>query len=219
MNTKRIIFWSVFLIILALIVWGLAVSMSRPLSVSDVATGTPTIVTESDHVQGSATAPVTVIEYSDFQCPACESYYWSVAKLLQDESSTTVRFVYRHFPLPQHANAVPASMAAEAAGLQGKFWEMYDLIFKNHTDWTESSDPTKVFIGYATRIGLDINKFTADLSSPISKQAIDSDIQSGQVAGINATPTFFINGKAIVNPSSYAEFKKLIDQAASSSSR
>jgi len=193
--------------------------MSRSLPTDGSIAGTPAPVTASDHVQGSVTAPVTVIEYSDFQCPACESFYWSVSRLLQEESSTTLRLVYRHFPLPQHANAIPASMAAEAAGLQGKFWEMYDLIFKNHTDWTESSDPTKVFIGYATTLGLDINKFITDLNSPISRQVIDSDIQSGQVAGINATPTFFINGKAIVNTSSYADFKKLIDQAASVSSR
>ncbi len=219
MNTKRIIFWVVFLIVLALIVWGLAVAMSKPVTVGGVVTGTAAPVSEIDHVQGSASAPVTLIEYSDFQCPACENFYYSVEKLLQDEPTTTLRFVYRQFPLPQHANAIPSATAAEAAGKQGKFWEMYSVIFKNHTDWTELADASPVFAGYAKTIGLDMDKFAADLKVPTLQAKIQADLQSGQVAGINATPTFFINGKAINNPKSYADFKKLIDEAASTSSR
>ena len=217
MNTKRIIFWVCFLVVLALIIWGLAIAMSRPVTVGGIPVGTPGPVTDSDHVRGSPNALVTLIEYSDFQCPACENFYPEVAKLLQDESSTTLRLVYRHFPLSQHPNAISASMASEAAGVQGKFWEMYDLIFKNHIDWTELADPTPVFVGYAKSLGLDVTKFTADLKNPTLAQVIQTDADSGQVAGINATPTFFINGKPIVNPSSYADFKKLIDQAASTS--
>ncbi len=216
MNIKRIIFWVCFLIILALIVWGLAVAMSKPVIAPGVATGSPAPVSEVDHVKGPSTAPVTIIEYSDFQCPACENYYPVVSRLLE-ESSTTVRFVYRHFPLSQHPNAMPAAMASEAASQQGKFWEMYDLIFKNHSDWTESADPTPTFVGYANTLGLDIPRFIGDLGTSTSKQAIEADSQSGQKAGINATPTFFINGKAINTPSTYAEFKKLIDQATSGS--
>ncbi|MEI6396712.1 MAG: thioredoxin domain-containing protein [Candidatus Taylorbacteria bacterium] len=221
---KRIIFWICFLIILALIVWGLVVAMNRPVAVNGVPIGTVSPVLSSDHVYGQnpttgyVNAKVTLIEYSDFQCPACEVFYYSVAKLLQDEPTTTLRFIYRHFPLSQHANARPAAMAAEAAGLQGKFWEMYELLFKNHAEWTELANSSPIFVGYATSLGLDIAKFTADIKNPALVAHIDADLESGQIAGINSTPTFFINGKAIVNPSSYADFKKLIDQAASSSS-
>ena len=218
MNIKRTVFWITFLGILALIIWGLAVAMNRPLNVGDSPAGSPAPVSDTDHVQGPVNAPVTLIEYSDFQCPACENYYYFVVKLLQDEPSTTVRFVYRHYPLPQHANAIPAAMASEAAGLQGKFWGMYDLIFKNHADWTELADPTSVFVGYATTLGLDVVKFKTDLKSKDLVARIAAYSDSGQTTGINATPTFFINGKPITNPQAYADFKKLIDQAASASS-
>ncbi len=214
MHTKRIIFWAAFLVVLALVVWGLAIAINRPVSVNGTLVGSPAPISESDHVKGSANAAVTLIEYSDFQCPACGVMYWSVARLLQDESSTTLRFVYRHFPLPQHANAIPSATAAEAAGLQGKFWEMYDLIFKNHTDWTELTDATPTFIGYAKTLGLDIVKFTADLKDQKIADRIQASIESGQVTGIAATPSFFLNGKIITNPQTYAEFKKLIEEAA-----
>lgn len=220
MNTKRVVFWSIFVIVIALIVWGLAVAMKKSANTpGGLNLGTPAAVTDTDHVMGSADAPVTLIEYSDFQCPACEMYYPLVTKLLSDEGSTTVRFVYRHFPLSQHANAVPASMASEAAGLQGKFWEMYDLIFANHTDWTELPDPTSVFVGYATRLGLDITKFKSDLNNPVLRSAIQANTDEGIKIGINQTPTFFVNGKAIVNPQSYEAFKAIIDAAASGSAK
>ncbi len=221
MNVKRIIFWASFLVILALIVWGLAVAMNRPQRAGGAVAGSlaPAPVSAEDHVQGSPDALVTLIEYSDFQCPACQSYYWSISKLLQEEPATTLRFVYRNFPLPQHANAIPSSMAVEAAGLQGKYWPMFDLIFQNHTDWTELADATPVFIGYAKEIGLDVAKFTLDLKNQALADHVQTDIESGRTAGINSTPTFFINGKAITNPKTYADFKKLIDEAASQSAR
>jgi len=227
MNTRRIIFWVCFLIILALIIWGLAASMSRPIAVNGVPAGSPAPVSTTDHVKASGSAgafvdvnaQVTLIEYSDFQCPACENYYYFVEKLLQDEPTSTVRFIYRYFPLPQHANAIPSAMATEAAGLQGKFWDMYSLIFKNHADWTELTDPTSVFVGYATTLGLDTAKFTADLKNATSTSVVQADLASGQVAGIDSTPTFFVNGKAIANQPTYADFKKLIDQAASAGSQ
>lgn len=218
MNIKRITFWVGFLVVLALIIWGLVVAMNKQPTINGITVGTPAPVSEADHVQGLAGAPVTLIEYSDFQCPACAAYYWSVSKLMQ-EASTTVRLVYRHFPLPQHANSIPASLASEAAGLQGKFWPMFDLIFKNQTDWSELADATPTFIGYAKDIGLDVAKFTSDLKSPALLEHIQADLESGRIAGINATPTFFINGKAIINPKTYADFKKLIDEAASVSAR
>jgi protein-disulfide isomerase len=224
MNTKhirRIVFWACFLAVLALIVWGLAVSMNKQLPTGDslsLPKGPLAPVSTSDHIYGRIDAPVTLVEYSDFQCPACENYYWFVSTLTQD-ASTTMRFVYRNFPLPQHANAIPASLAAESAGLQGKYWEMFDLLFRNHNDWTELSDPSPIFMSYAKNLGLNITKFSDDLKNPALTAHIQADLASGQAVGINSTPTFFINGKAVPNPQSYAEFKKLIDEAAKASTR
>ena len=213
MNTKRIVFWIGFLIILALIFWGLAVAINKPLNTGPGSLSTPAPISSLDHAVGPVDAPVTLIEYSDFQCPACEAKFFVVSKLLT-EASTTIRFAYRYFPLPQHANAISSSMAAEAAGAQGKFWDMYDLLFTNHTDWTELADPTSVYVGYAKKIGLDTDKFTTDLSSTTLRAEIDANLADGQAIGINATPTFFINGKVINTPQTYAEFKDLIDKAA-----
>lgn len=212
MNIKRIIFWASFIIILILIVWGLIVASNKTSNRSGLSLGQPAEVTDLDHVTGPKDAPVTLVEYSDFQCPACESYFYVVERLMAS-STVPIRFVYRHFPLSQHANAVPASLASEAAGVQGKFWEMYRLLFDNHTDWTELKDPNPVFIGYATKIGLNIEAFKSDMASSTLKQKITDSINEGTSIGISGTPTFFVNGKVIDNPKSYEEFKTIIEQA------
>jgi protein-disulfide isomerase len=219
MNTKRITFWAIFIVVLGLIVWGLVAAMNRPGQGGK--TGEPAPISADDHSIGKADAPVTVIEYSDFQCPACETYYPVVKKLIE-ESSSTMRFAYRHFPLNdklpngtiQHPNAIASAMAAEAAGLQGKFWEMSDLIFTNHTEWTEESDPTPVFLRYATQLGLDKTKFLADLNNPTLRQKIDAQKSEGTRIGVSYTPSFFVNGKLINNPPTYDEFKSIIESAA-----
>lgn len=216
MNTKRIIFWASFIIILGLIFWGLVVAMNKPTPASGPSAAAP--VSADDHILGPKNASVTMIEYGDFQCPACGAYYPLVKKLTQ-EASTTLRIVFRHFPLPQHANAPITSQAAEAASLQGKFWEMYDMIYENQSEWSNLPDAHAVLIGYAQKIGLDMVKFKADLDSNAVKDAVAQDAAEGQKIGINATPTFFINGKVIANPQSYAAFKALIEAAASGSSK
>jgi len=213
MNTKRYIFWSSFIIILILIIWGLVVAMNKPSSQNGQSLGSPAPVTASDHIVGPADAPVTLIEYSDFQCPACEAYHPLIEQVLAS-STVPIRFVYRQFPLSQHLNATPAALASEAASAQGKFWEMYHLLFDNHTDWTELSDPTPVFLGYASKIGLNVNQFKTDLSSSTLKAKVIASSNEGFGIGIDATPTFFVNGKAIINPQGYDEFKSIIEKAA-----
>ncbi len=214
MNTKRIIFWASFIIILGLIVWGLAVAMNKPVSTGPKL-GTPSDVTSSDHVRGPANAPVTVIEYSDFQCPACAAYYPLIEKLAND-ASTTVRLVYRHFPLfpLPHKNALIAAQASEAASMQGKFWDMYQLLFENQTAWENSNTAATIFEGYAERIGLNMSVYKKDIDSVEVKARIQRDRDEGDALGINSTPAFFINGKAIINPNGYEAFKALIDTAA-----
>jgi protein-disulfide isomerase len=212
MNTKRIVFWSCFVIVLGLIVWGLAAASNK--QSSGPALGTPAPVTAVDHVTGPADAPVTLIEYGDFQCPACGAYYPLVEKLITTDASTSVRLVFRHFPLPQHLNAPLAAQASEAASMQGKFWDMYNMLYQHQNDWANLSDPHSVFEGYAAAIGLDVAKFTIDIDSAAAKQVVSADQAEGETLGIDGTPTFFVNGKAITNPQSYDDFKNLILAAA-----
>ena len=214
MNIKRTIFWACFIIILALIVWGLTVAMNKTPNLTPKL-GTPSEVTTIDHVRGSANAPVTVIEYSDFQCPACGAYY-PIVERLNREASTTMRFVYRHFPLYPlpHKNANIAAYAAEAAGNQGKFWDMYQLLFENQTVWQDSNSAAIIFQGYAERLGLNMGVYKKDVDSAEVKTRVQRDRDEGEKLGISGTPTFFINGKAITNPNGYEAFKALIDTAA-----
>lgn len=167
-------------------------------------------VSSSDWTKGNQDVKIILIEYSDFQCPACAAYY-PFLKQLEQELGNKFLFVYRHFPLPQHKNASLAAAAAEAAGRQGKFWEMHNLIFENQKVWSDQPKAEEEFIKYAQTIGLDIAKFKNDLNSKEIKNKVKSDYQSGVRARVNATPTFFLNGKRLENPRNYEEFKKIIE--------
>jgi protein-disulfide isomerase len=213
---KRIIFWIGFIFILALIVWGLVVAgqknqdgFSRELVVP---------VSESDHVIGNPNAPVTLVEYSDFQCPACGIYFPIVEKLLS-EASSTVKLVYRHFPLSQHIHAEISAQASEAAGLQGKFAEMYRKIFSNQSEWENlktTAESAIVFERYAKEIGLNMAKYSIDINSDAVKKKVADDLAGGIRSGVNSTPTFFINGKAMAPVNNYDEFKANIEKASQS---
>jgi protein-disulfide isomerase len=169
-------------------------------------------ISGNDWMKGNKDSSVILVEYSDFQCPACGAYFPLIERIVS-ESSTTIKFVYRHFPLTQHANAVPAAQAAEAAGKQGKFWEMYEKIFTTQKEWETSTTVDKIFYNYATQMGLDMAKFDVDYKSKEVTDKINNDLKSGLKAGINSTPTFYLNGNKISNPQSYEEFKKIIDEA------
>jgi protein-disulfide isomerase len=214
MNTKRIIFWVCFLAILVLIVWGLIVAMNKPMS-DGPKVGDAPAVTAIDHIMGATSSKVTLIEYSDFQCPACGSYYPFVERLMS-EASTTVTLVYRHYPLPQHPNAPLAARASEAASNQGKFWDMYRMLFEGQTEWSELADieARKVFAGYASSMGLNMTTYVADLDSASTTLRVRSDADAAIAAGVNATPTFFLNGKAISTPQSYDLLKSTVEAAA-----
>jgi protein-disulfide isomerase len=216
MNIKRILTWLGFAIIIALIVVGLVVASKKSASTTtEVAIPLPSPVTSADWSRGNQNGPVTIVEYGDFQCPACQAYYPLVEQVFAD-SSTTVRFVFRHFPLPQHPDAIPAAKAAEAAGDQGKFWQMYALLYSQHTDWDSLSDPTSVFVGYAQKLGLNVSQFSSDMNSAAVAKKISDSVAAGTAAGIDYTPTFFINGFRVENPESYDEFITDIQNAASS---
>ena len=173
---------------------------------------TVSAVNDNENIKGDKEAATTLIEYSDFQCPACGSYYPIVKKVTEDLGAK-VRFAYRHFPLPQHKNAKLAATVAEAAGKQGKFWEMHDLIFQNQSDWSEEKNVAILFAKYAQDIGLDLARFQTDIASDDIKAKIENDYKSGVKAGVNSTPSFFLNGKKMDNPRNYDEFKNSIEQA------
>jgi len=144
-------------------------------------------VTDKDHIQGPASAPLELVEYGDFQCPTCgESYL--VLKKAQQQLGKNLRFVFRNFPLTQHPDAFGAAMAAEAAGLQHKFWEMYDLLYRNQLYLGKY-----YLLSYAIDIGLDMDRFEKDLQSEELASKIRADFEGGERSGVTGTPNFYIN--------------------------
>jgi protein-disulfide isomerase len=142
-----------------------------------------------DHVRGNQNAPVTMLEYGDYECPFCGRAYGVVEELLR-RVGDEVRFAYRHFPLTQiHPHAAMAAQAAEAAGAQGQFWAMHSALFENQ-DALELDDLTV----YAQAIGLNVPRFVEELRSGAHMPEVASDFRSGIRSGVNGTPTFFING-------------------------
>jgi protein-disulfide isomerase len=143
----------------------------------------------NDHVQGSAKAPVTLVEYGDYECPYCGEAY-SVVKALQERLGDQMRFVFRNFPLAQaHPHAEHAAEAAEAAAAQGKFWEMHDMLYENQ-DALEDED----LVGYARALKLDVLRFVKEMEAGTYTERVREDFRSGVRSGVNGTPSFFING-------------------------
>ncbi|HEU4627686.1 MAG TPA: DsbA family protein [Steroidobacteraceae bacterium] len=146
-------------------------------------------VTATDHTLGPEHAPVTVVEYGDFECPNCKQAAPAV-ELLLERFEEKVRFAYRHLPLVDvHPHAMAAAQAAECAGEQGKFWEMHDLLFA-HQDHLGS----KALHGYAEQLGLDMARFTAEMDDEVYLQRVREHIHSGLASGVRGTPGFFVNG-------------------------
>lgn len=214
--------WAVFVIVIGLIVWGMVVAEKRKSSIPTAAPeALPTEVTDADWIfptpatTSTSTPRVTIVEYSDFQCPACSAYFPLIEQIVR-EGAGDVRLVYRHFPLPQHKNAVLAAQASEAAGKQEDFWGMYRMLFENQKNWESlSSDEARaLFISYAEKLALNKEVFETDMDSREIGDKITEMKEVAAKAGINSTPTFYVNGKRIDNPSSYEEFKKLIEEPA-----
>lgn len=168
----------------------------------------------SNHVTGAENSPVTLVEYGDFQCPACKSFF-PIVQQIKEDYKDKLKFQFRHYPLTQiHSNAFIGSRAAEAAGKQDKFFEMHDLLYENQETWSASQNPTQVLEGYATQLGLNVEQFKTDMNSPEVANVVNADAKAAQAIGATSTPTFVINDKKIEkNPQSIEEFKQLIDDA------
>ncbi len=211
MDTKRILTWGGFILGMAVLLIGLAkLGASPSVGGAKVGSNLSVAASDSDWSKGSKTAPHTIVEYSDFQCPACNSYF-PLLKRLAEEHGNEVRVIYRHFPLDQiHPNARAAAWAAEAAGMQGKFFEMHDALFNTQGNWGGDANPKIYFEDLAHSLGLDDAKFKADMESQAVKDKVNTLAASGASSGVNSTPTLFFDGKLITNPSSYEELVSLV---------
>jgi protein-disulfide isomerase len=153
------------------------------------------------HERGGKDAKVTLEEYGDYQCPPCGMLFHDL-KTIEKEYGTQLRFIFRHFPLQGHKHAVTAAHAAEAAALQGHFWEMHDMIYQNQLSWSPADDARTVFIQYARNLNLDVDRFTRDMDSPDVAQRVTADYERGVSFNVGGTPAIFINGRE-VNPNAY----------------
>jgi protein-disulfide isomerase len=171
------------------------------------------LIKSDSHVDGPANAKVSIVEFGDFQCPACGSAYPVVSQIEQNYKGK-IKLVFRQYPLPVHKNAKVAAEAAEAAGAQGKFFEMYHKLYDNQKSWSDSNNALdEFFVGYAKDIKLDVNKFTAEVKASKYATKIQNDINDGNAVGVQATPTFYINGVEQVGGLPYDDFKTKVDEA------
>ncbi len=160
---------------------------------------------------GGPNAAVVIEEFADYQCPPCGNMHPVVQKIV-DDYGDRVRVVFRNYPLQKlHKNAFTAARAAEAAALQGKFWQMNDMIFKNQKEWEGSPEPRHIFHNYASRIGLDVEKFKADMDNQAVTSRVIADAERGGSLGVGGTPTMFINGRELTGEQSTSE--KLLREA------
>lgn len=196
--------WIIFGAIIVIVFGGLIIyshESNPPIDVSTI--NTNAIATASaqngqiaDHVFGKADSKVIFIEYGDFQCPSCGAAYAQV-KSATESYKDKVAFIFRNFPLTTlHPNARAAAAAAEAAGLQGKYWEMHNMLYEGQADWEKLSGDqrTNFFVSYASQLGLDTAKFKTDIASNAVNSKISFDQAIGKKIGVNATPTFYLDG-------------------------
>ena len=162
-----------------------------------------------DHLLGDPDAPVTLVEYGDFECPYCARAHAAIQEVLR-RLGGDVRFAFRHFPLAElHLRALPAAEAAEAAGAQGKLWPMHDLLFENQ-DALEPED----LVGYAEALGLDVARFTTELATHAHLDKVREDFRSGVRSGVHGTPTFFIDGARFDAPWEVETLTAAVQEAA-----
>lgn len=199
-------------IVTVLVLVGAVTLLSKPSQpTSNTKLDNKLLVKEDSNKIATDSAKVTIVEFADFQCPACAAVHPAVKQILNDYKGK-VNFVFRHFPLPQHKNALIAASAAEAAGEQGKFWEMENLLFENQDKWSESDKAKEIFLTYAKELGLDKDKFKSAIEGNKFTSKITGDKDDGQALGVNSTPTFFINGQKFSESASYANLKNKIDE-------
>ncbi len=205
-TARRLMFWGGIILALAVAVFLIVKNVTYDPTSGKTVAG----VSSAEWTKGAQGMPI-LMEYSDFQCPACGAYYPLVKRLVA-EFGMRVQFVYRHFPLGQiHAHAFEAAYAAEAAGRQGKFWDMHDVIFEKQKEWSGASDAKTLFVQYAQGLGLNVEQFTKDMGDSDIKDRVQKNYKSGEEAGVPGTPTFFFDGRRIQPPANYEAFKAILN--------
>ena len=167
-------------------------------------------VAATDITYGPDDAALTVIEYSDFQCPFCAEYAKWMTQL-RAKYGDRVQFVFRNYPLADHEWATLAAKVAYAASLQGKFWEMHDLLYERQDEWASSSDPRKLFDSYAESLGLDMDQFHTDADAQSTLDFIKKQAAEGKAAGVSHTPWFVIGDESVL-PRSLEQFEQAIEE-------
>ncbi len=214
---KRVLIWGGFIALLIIIILMMVQMVSMDSGIQEENVASENLQTEipdilqpkpDDRKKGNSNASVVIVKYSDFQCPACR-FYASFDDHLSTEMGEDVLFVYRHFPLRSFPYTRLAAQYAEAAGEQGKFWEMHDLIYINQQYWSQGG-AEDVFRQFAEMLELDMDQLREDLTLPELNERIQSDYQSGVDLGVNAVPTLFINGRQVRNPNSLDAYRDLI---------
>lgn len=197
-------FWGVIAVVLLVLIGiFLITGKSSPTSTSSAQ--------PSHHVIGAGAKHVTLVEYGDFQCQFCAQYFPTI-KQVTDIYTQDITFQFRNFPLTSlHQNAFAAARAAEAAGFQGKYHEMFDALYLNQTRWSNSSSPQATFEQYATQLNLDPVKFKSDYASGRVNDVINADLAAGNKLNVTGTPTFFLDGKQVTIANTVTAFKKAID--------
>lgn len=185
---------------------------SAPQTALDTPVDQQLLIRENSNKIGSSSAQVTLVEFGDYQCPACAAVH-PLLKQLLSEYSGRILFIFRNFPLSIHPNAQIAAEAAEAAGLQGKYFEMHDKLYENQTEWANSATPLDIFTKYAEELKLDTEKFKTDVKDYKFSEKIQSDVVDGNKLNVNGTPTFYLNNKKLDSVGNYQDFKKKIDEA------
>ena len=168
---------------------------------------------DSMHVRGPVQAPVTLEEFGDFQCPPCGMISGPLLEMEKDYGPN-LRVIFRNFPFPNHQHALEAAHAAEAAGLQGRYWEMHDLLYKEQATWSKAPDVNQLFVSYARILGLEMDRFETDIAGPTVKARVTADQERGKSLGVTATPSIFINTQGVppksLNPTA---LRAAIDEA------
>lgn len=170
------------------------------------------LVRDWSYQTGNSDAEVTLVEFGDFQCPACKSAHPTVKSVISQYSQEELNFVFRNFPLSIHQNAQEASRTAEAAKEQGKFAEMMDMLFERQNEWSDLNDPDQTFTRYAEELDLNAEKFISDYESDEIHERVQTDVADGISLQVTGTPTFFLNGQKYTGSSLSQDIDKLLEQ-------
>ncbi len=204
-------FWGV-LVIIALVFVGIFIFSGNK---NNTTSSNNSNAKPSEHIEGLGQDNVTLVEYGDFECPYCEEYF-PIVQQVQQAFNNQIFFQFRNFPLTSiHPNAFAGARAAEAAALQGKFWQMHDALYDsiNWQVWSTSNDPTPYFNQYAQELGLNVNKFKTDFASQAVNNTVTADMAAGNKLNIQGTPSFFLDGKQIQPAPTVASFSSFINAA------